>query len=174
MVEGNSGTVDAAKAAVEQDTRLKFTVVTVITNSRAYGGSGGAHVWVAGGNLQAGALFLHELGHTGGQLHDEYNYLVAPGDGGNLAAGKSFLEPNVDSTGAAAVKWTRILTPGVALPTSTCAGGVGPAQAGTVGTFEGAAHFSCGAFRSMVDCRMRTLGQPFCRACEQAMADAFS
>jgi len=45
--------------------------------------------------------------------------------------------------------------------------------AGTVGAFEGAGYASTGLYRPMLDCLMFRRGvQPFCRVCQQAVAEA--
>jgi hypothetical protein len=39
--------------------------------------------------------------------------------------------------------------------------------AGTVGLFEGAHYYHCGAFRPEFNCKMRVLGEPFCAVCRE-------
>lgn len=46
-----------------------------------------------------------------------------------------------------------------------------PVPADTVGLFEGAHYYHCGAFRPQYDCKMRNLGVPFCRVCSQVISD---
>lgn len=45
-----------------------------------------------------------------------------------------------------------------------------PVPPGTTGLFEGAHYYHCDAYRPEYDCRMRTLGVPFCRVCRQVIA----
>ena len=45
-----------------------------------------------------------------------------------------------------------------------------PVPAGTVGLFEGAHYYHCGAYRPEYDCKMRALSVPFCRVCQHAIA----
>ena len=45
-----------------------------------------------------------------------------------------------------------------------------PVPLGTTGLFEGAHYYHCDAYRPEYDCRMRTLGVPFCRVCRQVIA----
>ena len=42
-----------------------------------------------------------------------------------------------------------------------------PVAAATVGAFEGADTWHCGAFRPQFNCYMRALGQPFCAVCQR-------
>ena len=44
------------------------------------------------------------------------------------------------------------------------------APSGTVGLFEGAHYYHCDAYRPEYNCKMRELGQPFCRVCRDAIA----
>ena len=74
------------------------------------------------------------------------------------------------------LKWNWAVGVATALPTMSnpdCASvdtrpSTGPA--GTVGLFEGAHYFHCDAYRPEYDCRMQTLGVPFCSVCRQAIA----
>jgi hypothetical protein len=45
-----------------------------------------------------------------------------------------------------------------------------PVSPDTVGLFEGAHYYHCGAFRPQYDCKMRNLGVPFCRVCRQVIS----
>jgi len=147
----------------------------VMVNSTTYGGSGGA---AAVFTLAAGAaeIGLHEMGHTAFHLADEYA-TPSPTEGGNSYAGPAPLEPNVTNANTAATSpWSALLTPGVAIPTmsnpdcSTIDSRPSTVAAGTVGAFEGARYFHCGIYRPEYDCRMRTLGQPFCHVCSGAIS----
>ena len=52
---------------------------------------------------------------------------------------------------------------------SQCDPQASPVPSGIVGTFEGADYYHCAAFRPEYDCRMRTLGVPFCRVCQDVI-----
>lgn len=160
--------LDAAMGAVPQ-----FNAALVMVNSETYGGSGGA---VPVFSTAAGAfeIALHEMGHSHFGLADEYCDLgIAAPSPGELAA------PNVTRT-LQPLKWQRFTTPGTPIPTTTnanckrCDDQVNPFADGTVGAFEGAQYAPCGTYRPQYDCRMRTLGVPFCRICEETIVSAFA
>ena len=46
--------------------------------------------------------------------------------------------------------------------------------AGTVGLFEGARYYHCGAYRPEHACKMQALGLPFCRVCSKIIFDRIS
>lgn len=154
-----------------------FTLAVVVVNSPVYGGSGGP---VATYSLAEGAaeIALHESGHTAFGLADEYALLSAgEADHDHHPAGEP-REPNVTTaTDRAALKWAWAVDDATALPTTRnpdCAAvdaRPSPVPAGTVGLFEGARYFHCGAYRPEFDCKMRTLGAPFCRVCRRVIAD---
>jgi hypothetical protein len=107
-----------------------------IADSNSYGGAGGTGVTtLAGGSPEAGRIIQHEMGHTVGNLGDEYD--SAPPDA-------DF--PNLSAVGAAAMragrlKWWRWL--GTRLPDGQ-----------VVGAYRG----GNGLFRPTPDSVMRTLG----------------
>ncbi len=74
------------------------------------------------------------------------------------------------------LKWNWAVSTTTALPTMSnpdCASvddRPSPVPAGTVGLFEGAHYYHCGAYRPEYDCKMRTLSVPFCRVCQHAIA----
>ena len=43
-----------------------------------------------------------------------------------------------------------------------------------VGAYKGARYMHCGCYRPSYDCRMRTLGEPFCAVCRKAIRDALA
>lgn len=45
---------------------------------------------------------------------------------------------------------------------------------GTVGAFEGAHYYHCGAYRPEFNCRMRQLGQPYCGVCRKRITETLS
>ena len=49
-----------------------------------------------------------------------------------------------------------------------------PVPDGTVGLFEGAHYYHCGAFRPEYNCKMRALDVPFCRICRQVIWNRIS
>ena len=154
-------------------------VILVIVNSTTYGGSGGT---VAVYSLAAGALqiALHELGHSAFGLADEYEYYTGCGidtDRNNHPAGEPG-EPNVTlETNRDIIKWRDLILPATAMPTmsnpncANCDGRPSTAPPGTVGAFEGAHYYHCGAYRPEYNCLMRALDQPFCAVCRRVIDD---
>lgn len=155
----------------------EFSVVLVVVNSQIYGGSGGS---VGVFSLAPGAteIALHEMGHTAFGLADEYAYYA-----GGTESDRDHhppiepSEPNVTvNIDRQTLKWSWAVGAATALPTMSnpdCAsvdGRPSPVPAGTVGLFEGAHYYHCGAFRAEYDCKMRALGVPFCRVCQHAIA----
>jgi hypothetical protein len=153
-----------------------FTVVLVVVNSTVYGGSGGS---VGTFSLAGGAneIAIHEMGHTAFGLADEYAYWAGGNETGRdrHPAGEPS-EPNVTlNTNRTTLKWGWAVAAATALPTmsnpncSQVDSRASTVAAGTVGLFEGAHYFHCGAYRSEFDCKMRNLGVPFCRVCRQVI-----
>jgi hypothetical protein len=165
----------ALQAAISQVP--EFSVVLVVVNSQIYGGSGGP---VGVFSLAPGAteIALHEMGHTAFGLADEYAYYaggVEPDHDHHPAIDPT--EPNVTViTDRPTLKWTWAVSAATALPTMSnpdCASvdnRPSPVPAGTVGLFDGAHYYHCGAYRPEYDCKMRTLSVPFCRVCQHAIA----
>lgn len=151
----------------------EFTVCLVAVNSTSYGGAGGS---VGTFSLATGAMeiAIHEMGHTAFGLADEYNYWAGgnepdraqhpPGEPG---------EPNVTlNRDRATLKWRWAVAATTPLPTTANANCAledpqgNPFPAATVGCYEGAHYYHCGAYRPQFDCKMRALNIPFCRICE--------
>ena len=178
-------TCDSASALDVAHAQVPAAHVTmVIVNSALYGGSGGA---VATFSTAAGAaeIALHEMGHTAFGLADEYEYYAGCGSGEvghDVYTGGEPVEPNVTrNANRASIKWKSVLSSAVdALPTtanancSQCDPQQDPRGPDYVGAYEGARYMHCGCYRPSYDCRMRTLGQPFCGACRKAIRDALA
>jgi hypothetical protein len=154
----------------------EFTVVLVVVNSTVYGGSGGS---VGTYSLASGAteIAIHEMGHTAYGLADEYAYYAGGNETGHdhHPAGEPG-EPNVTTnTNRNTLKWGWAVASTTAIPTMSnpnCAqvnGRASPVLAGTVGLFEGAHYYHCGAYRAEYSCKMQALGVPFCRVCRQVI-----
>ncbi|MFB7662670.1 M64 family metallopeptidase [Kitasatospora sp. NPDC056138] len=108
-----------------------------LANSSEYGGAGGTGVTtLAGGSPDAGRIIQHEIGHTVGDLGDEYDSAPDDADYPNLST------VNADEMARAHVKWWRWL------------GAQSPDGGGTVGAYRSAN----GIYRPTVDSVMRTLG----------------
>jgi hypothetical protein len=157
--------VATAQAAVPE---VDGTVV--IVNSTRYGGAGGAVAWFSL-DAQADEIGVHELCHAAFKLEDEY------GDGtiATWTAGEP-PEPNVTTiTDRATTKWASRIAAATPLPTQDNTGCAAmttdpsPVPTGTVGLFAGGVRAFCGIYHAEHDCRMRTLGSPFCAICRDAI-----
>jgi hypothetical protein len=152
----------------------------VLVNVADDGGSAKGHVGVMAVGAQGSANYqigIHELGHAAFGLEDEYSYEVQCGIGAGkpYPVGAAPRNTNItEARAAAGVPWELLLNPpNPRLPTTTnpvpnCADcDMNPYAnlRATVGTFEGAGTYACGAFRPQVDCLMRTRGMPFCVVC---------
>ena len=119
------------------------------------------------------------MGHTAFGLADEYSYYA----GGNETGHDQHPavepdEPNVTTnTDRNTLKWRSAVSSATAIPTMrnpTCSqpdSRSSPVPPDTVGLFEGAHYYHCGAFRPQYDCRMRNLGVPFCQVCRQVISN---
>ena len=154
----------------------EFSVVLVVVNSTVYGGAGGS---IGTYSLATGAteIAIHEMGHTAFGLADEYPYWAGGAETGRdqhpaVEPG----EPNVTTNlNRPTLKWNWAVAAATAVPTmrnpscATIDSRASPVPTGTVGTFEGAHYYHCGAHRPEYDCKMRNLSVPFCRICRQVI-----
>lgn len=143
----------------------------VLVNTATRGGSGGS-IAVSSMSADWMDIVLHELGHTPFGLADEYDYWAGCGtdtDRDNHGSTEPS-QPNVTRSPLGA-KWRTLRTRGVALPTtsnpdcSQCDPQASPVPAGTVGAFEGAHYYHCGAYRPEFTCKMRSSSRDFCAVC---------
>ncbi|WP_158844835.1 M64 family metallopeptidase [Streptomyces sp. NRRL WC-3742] len=111
-----------------------------LANSVEYGGAGGTGVTtLAGGSPDAGRIIQHEIGHTVGDLGDEYDSAPEDADYPNLST------LNADDMRRKQTKWWRWL------------GTESPDGAGTIGAYRSAN----GLYRPTQDSVMRTLGSAY-------------
>jgi hypothetical protein len=154
----------------------EFSVVILVVNSFVHGGSGGS---VGTYSLAPGAveIALHEIGHTAFGLADEYGYYAGGNEPGrehhpSYEPGEPNVTTNSDRN---TLKWRWAVSAATTIPTMSnpnCAfvdGRLSTVPAGTVGAFEGAHYYHCGAYRPEYDCKMRNLGVSFCRICRQVI-----
>lgn len=155
----------------------QFHRAIVIVNSTAYGGSGG-EVAVYSRAQNADEVALHELGHSEFNLADEYEYLAGcdVDEGHEVHPAGEPPEPNVTlDANRDTNKWRDLIATTTSMPTTKnvdcaqCDPRPSPVNPGTIGAFEGAHYYHCGAYRPAFDCRMRTLSQPFCDVCQRAI-----
>jgi IgA Peptidase M64 len=173
LLVGNSGRV--LKVIGKQVPQWHMALLAV--NSPVHGGSGGA---VATFSKTSGAveIALHEMGHTAFGLADEYEYYTgcASDSGHNNHSGSEPSQPNITTNkNRATTKWRSLIQASTAVPTTKNANCAGcdpqptPVPAGTIGLFEGADYYHCGAYRPEFNCRMRNLNSPFCGVCQQVI-----
>lgn len=144
--------IDVAKAYQFAANAPEVDHVLALANATKYGGAGYTSsdlATLSGGNPSAIELALHETGHSLGNLADEYDY-----SGGATYQGQEPGASNVSTYDHAAMeawggKWAPWLGDTI--------GGLG----GYISTYEGAAYYTYGIYRSTLDSRMKTLGRPF-------------
>ncbi|OUL72727.1 hypothetical protein CA603_45185 [Paraburkholderia hospita] len=164
----------------------KYHVIVAIVNSTIYGGGGASPGGppVATYSLGVSSISglgkeiagIHELGHAGFYLGDEYPY----GGPDHYASNVEPLEPNVTiNVDKTTIKWKSLIT-AAQIPTTVNADCTkedpqpNPVPAGTVGLFEGAKYSHCGVYRPAFNCRMRELASPFCPVCAQTIRDTLA
>lgn len=153
----DSAGYNRAYAAADQQVGVGvWDSIIVLVNSTKYGGSGGT-ISVASVHSLSNEIVLHEIGHSFGNLADEY-------ETGATALPSNDSEPNVDfDFSGTALKWNVWVESGTPLPTPETS------QYDTVmGAFEGAKYWPTGVYRPFNNCEMRSLSRPFCSVCKEA------
>ncbi|GAB2824123.1 M64 family metallopeptidase [Lentzea nigeriaca] len=145
--------VDETKAKEYAALAPQADQVIALGNTTKYGGAGGSVATAAGSNAQAGQIAIHELGHSIGDLADEYDYPYL------TYTGSEPREVNVtkDPTGA---KWGEYLNQ----PSP---------DGGVIAPIEGARYYKNGLYRPTANSIMRTLGKEFNLIGRDAMIKAF-
>lgn len=116
--------------------------IVAVGNSTKYGGAGYPSLaTVSGGNNQSGQVAIHELGHSVGNLADEY---FTPG---TTYTGAEPTEPNVTRS-ANGAKWASYL-------------GQPTPDGGVTGAYRGGRYYENGIYRPSQNSLMRSLGKPF-------------
>ncbi len=134
LVPYNATNVDLVAAAnVPQ-----YDQIFVLVNSNFYGGSGGTHA-TASTNAASAEIAIHEIGHSFGELADEY------WAGAQYAAEKANMTQNNNST---SIKWKNWLN----------SNGIGAYQ-----------HAGQPWYKPHQNCKMQSLGSPFCSVCVEAL-----
>ena len=136
----------------------EWDAVLVFVNSNEFGGSASGSVATASLAINEWGA-LHEVGHAGFGLADEY----CTEDGG-VYSGSEPSEPNVTAT-LTPLKWQLYVDVATPIPTTsnpdatglTCDAQPSPVADGTVGAFEGAKYVGRGLYRPEYDCLMRTV-----------------
>lgn len=155
----------------------------VIVNTTVYGGSGG-NIAVFSLATNANEIGLHEMGHTAFGFADEYEYYAGCGSGEtghDRYTGSEPSPPNVTiNANRATNKWHNLILTSTPMPTTSnsnctqCDSQSSPVAQGTLGAFEGAYYYHCGAYRPEFNCRMRALSNPFCAVCRQVIRTRLS
>lgn len=139
----------------------EWDVGFVVVNKDIYGGSGGMFA-VFSTHSASAELAAHEVGHSFAFLDDEYPY-------GDTGYWDTDAWPNTTvETVRASIKWNAWIDPATPVPT--------PAQdpyLGVVGLFQGAHYNPTRWYRPKADCRMRSLGVPFCPVCAEALVRSY-
>lgn len=161
---------DEALALTTSQTAVPEADATVvIVNSTRYGGAGRTAAFFSMAPA-ADEIGVHELGHGAFGLADEYGDTIATWTLGEPPA------PNVTTiTDRTTTKWASRIAATTPLPTQLnpgCAAmnpAASPVPTGTVGLFAGGSRAFCGIFHPEHECRMQTLGRPFCKVCTDAI-----
>lgn len=141
--------------------------IAAMANSAKYGGAGYTDEEMAtfsGGNERAGEVLPHELGHSLGDLADEYDYYAYPGDGSRYD-GPEFSEVNVSVRDAGRMraeraKWWYWL-------------GAPSPDGDVVGAYEGGYYTQYGVYRPTPNSLMKSLGREFNSVSREKMIQSF-
>ncbi len=140
--------------ALLQSLMPEYDIVVMIVNDPEYGGSGGFPA-ITSINFQAPEIVVHELGHSFGSLGDEYEDPCCEG----------WEAPNTtQETQREFIRWRIWILDSTPIPTPEI-----EAYANVVGLFEGAAYHRLGWYRPKLNCKMRSVGAPFCEVCQEQL-----
>jgi hypothetical protein len=178
LVADSATAVTVASAQVPQ-----WNQIMVIVNSSKYGGSGG-HIAVFSTEASAAQIGIHEMGHSAFGLTDEYEYYLGCGTDttrNNHPANEPAAANATINSDSATIKWKDLIASATAVPTTSnpdCTKcdprTTSPVAAGTVGAFEGADYYHCGAYRPEFNCKMHNLSAPFCAVCRRRITQTLS
>ena len=131
----------------------------VLVNDLAYGGGGGP-VLISSVSSSSPQIVVHESGHTLAGLGDEY--------GDPFPGFPDVEEPNTTrETNRDQIKWKAWISSDTPVPTPATS-----EYSQAVGLFEGAHYHFTGWYRPKSNCTMRSLGEPFCEICREALVKA--
>jgi hypothetical protein len=142
-----------------QNSMPEYDLVVLIVNDTEYGGSGGFPA-ITSVHSSASEIVVHELGHSFADLTDEYE---SPFPGYTPYERLN----STQLTQREKIRWNAWISPSTPVPTPE----TGQFLAG-VGLFEGGQYRSTGWYRPKTNCKMRSLGVPFCEVCAEAHVKA--
>jgi IgA Peptidase M64 len=148
--------------------------LVIVNNSEVGGQADGEVAWLTTEGSVAN-VFLHELGHAGFGLGDEYE-----DDPAKTFTGADPVNANLTTlTRDDQIPWRSLFKPANVVVPSTVPPVPGTCRtnhprkrdvpSGAVGLFEGGLHNSCAIFRPSETCRMRDHDDDYCVVCEQAI-----
>lgn len=148
--------------------------LVIVNNSEVGGQAEGEAAWLTMEGSVAN-VFLHELGHAGFGLGDEYEDNTA-----KTFTGADPFNANLTTlTRDDQIPWRSLFKPANVVVPSTVPPLPGTCKtnhprkrdvpSGAVGLFEGGLHNSCDIFRPSETCRMRDHDDDYCVVCEQAI-----
>jgi hypothetical protein len=140
--------------------------IVVLVNDTEHGGCAGSGMTFNCTSENFEQIVMHELGHAIGGLADEYEEFVGTYSGGEPG------EANITTaTNRADLKWRDLVLATTPVPTwekTDCSLFQTPPLSwnSIVGTYEGGDRsYTCGVFRPVPNCLMRSLSYDFCPVC---------
>ncbi|MFH1894273.1 MAG: M64 family metallopeptidase [Candidatus Zixiibacteriota bacterium] len=134
----------------------EYDIILLLVNDSEYGGSGGVMA-LSSTHPAAPEIVKHELGHSFGELADEYEDYT-PGYYG-------YESPNTTAeTNRELIKWTNWILSSTPVPTPETS-----EWQNVVGLFEGACYEPLGWYRPELACEMRNLYNDFCEVCKEQL-----
>jgi hypothetical protein len=144
--------IDVNKAYQFANNAPDVDQVLALANSSKYGGAGYTSsnlATSAGANASAIEIVKHELGHSMGDLADEYTYGGPATWTGGEPSARNLSTLASAAMAAAGAKWAQWLGTNV------------PGFDGLIGTYEGGGYSEFGVYRPTANSLMRNLGRPF-------------
>jgi hypothetical protein len=161
---GGSAALNSYVAMIPGVTSANRQTLT-LANTNTYGGIGGGDATTSGGNSMGPLISPHELGHSLGNLLDEYPYSTRNVPGGkytgNEPSGIQFTLQTPAQMALTQTKWFRWL-------------GDESESGGPIGTYESGNLFSSGIFRPSEHSIMRWLGNHYDQIGRERMTQQIS
>jgi IgA peptidase M64 len=139
--------------------------IVALANSDTYGGAGGTFATASGGNALSSLITPHEIGHSLGNLQDEYDYYRRGVPGGTYEGGEPDSAHHTllteEQMKRQRAKWWRWL-------------GEKSESGGVIGRFEGGMYSTKGVWRPSKHSIMKTLGYAFDQVGREVMVQKIS